>query len=179
MLMVLEVFRIFTADDQKPLMRFSNPLGRAQCIQRRRSSNIYDHSASSVEAVSSPSLQQRNRAASSTQQGGKNVLAVPWKENVFASFVERMVRHRDVQEGEMHRSDTEMFGENTISSLDVGWLNGCESMTIVETVSPVPLRWRNRAALSSQEQRPNFLCVAPRSEDVGRTFLFRWKRRVS
>ena len=35
----------------------------------------------------------------------------PWKEDIFASFLERMVRYRDVQEGEKHRSDTEMFGE--------------------------------------------------------------------
>ena len=38
---------------------------------------------------------------------------------------------RDVQEGEKHRPDTEMFGESTTSSLDVGCLSGYESMSIV------------------------------------------------
>ena len=88
---------------------------------RIRWSNIYEHSAPKVEAVSSPSLKQRNRAASSTQKGGKNV---------FASFLER-VRYRDVQEGEKHRPDTDMFGESTTSSLDVGCLSGYESISIV------------------------------------------------
>ena len=41
----------------------------------------------------------------------KGCLCCPWKEDIFASFLERMVRYRDVQEGEKHRSDTEMFGE--------------------------------------------------------------------
>ena len=55
----------------------------------------------------------------------------PWKEDIFASFLERMVRYRDVQEGEKHRPDTDMFGESTTSSLDVGCLSGYESMSIV------------------------------------------------
>jgi hypothetical protein len=59
------------------------------------------------------------------------VFAAPWKEDIFASFLERMVRYRDVQEGETHRSDIELFGESTTSNLDVGWLNGYESMSIV------------------------------------------------
>jgi hypothetical protein len=90
-----------------------------------------EHSAPKVETVSSPSLKQRNRAASSTPKGGKHLLAAPWNWDVFASFLERMVRYRDVQEGETHRSDIQMFGESTISSLDVGWLNGYESVSIV------------------------------------------------
>ena len=60
------------------------------------------------------------------------MFAAPWKEDIFANFLERMVRYRDVQEGEKHRSDIEMFGESTTSNLDVGWLNGYESVSIIQ-----------------------------------------------
>ena len=56
------------------------------------------------------------------------MFAAPWKEDIFANFLERMVRYRDVQEGEKHRSDIELFGESTTSNLDVGWLNGYECL---------------------------------------------------
>ena len=41
----------------------------------------------------------------------KRLSLLPLERGHLCKFLERMVRYRDVQEGEKHRSDTEMFGE--------------------------------------------------------------------
>ena len=105
------------------------------------------------------------------------MFAAPWKEDIFASFLERMVRYRDVQEGETHRSDIELFGESTTSNLDVGWLNGYESVSIIQCRSRVTSALEMEKL--SRVEQPRAEAQISRSADVDRTFLSGWKRRVS